>query len=100
MSGYEKFQTEDRRLVILRILAESDGYRCNEYLLKQLLEVQGHAVSKDRLRTDLGWLQEQGLLKELKQIGETTVATLNDRGLDVSNGLTTVAGVKRPAAGD
>lgn len=98
-SAYERFQTEDRRLMILMILADSDGYACNEYLLRQILEVQGHAVSKDRLRTDLGWLQEQGFIK-VKLIGETDIATINDRGVDVSKGRTIVAGVKRPGAGD
>ena len=30
--------TEDRRLVVLRVLAESAGYTANEYILQQMLE--------------------------------------------------------------
>jgi len=98
MSSFDKWQTEDRRLVILIILAKSEGYCCNEILMEQLLEQRGHVVSSDRLRTDLGWLQEQGLIK-VKDIEDMQIATVNRRGIEVSQGRVEVAGVKRPLPG-
>lgn len=98
MSSYEQVKTEDRRLVILLLLKESDGYRCNEFLLNDLLNERGHAVSQDRVRSDLDWLQEQGLLK-VQDIHDTRIATINQRGVDVAGGRITVSGVKRPRAG-
>lgn len=93
--NFEKYATEDRRLSILLVLKESGGYRCNEYLLRTALDALGHAVSGDRLMTDLAWLNEQGLIA-LDTVGGVAVATLNSRGLDVACGRTVVPGVKRP----
>lgn len=97
-SAFEKYLTEDRRLVILMILAQSAGYACNEHLLRQVLSSQAHNVSKDRLRSDLAWLKEQDLIT-VEDIGGTLVAKAGDRGVDVSKGLVIVPGVKRPDAG-
>ena len=60
--------TEDRRLVVLRVLAESSGYTANEFILQQMLEQFGHVVSIDRVRTDLAWLQEQQMLMKVLEI--------------------------------
>lgn len=98
MSNFDKWQTEDRRLVILLMLAASDGYRCNEFLLQTLLEQRGHFVSDDRLRTDLRWLEEQGLLAT-EELAGTMIATINRRGVEVSEGRASVPGIKRPRPG-
>lgn len=98
MKSYEQALGEDRRLVILLILAASDGYRCNEFLLQTLLEQRGHTVSDDRLRTDLDWLQEQSLL-HVEEIAGTRIATATRRGVEVSEGRITTTGVKRPRPG-
>lgn len=98
MTSYEQMRTEDRRLVILLLLAESDGYCCNEFLLQRLLEQRGHMISDDRLRTDLGWLREQGLLT-IKEIEGTQIATINRRGVEASEGRSTIAGITRPRPG-
>jgi len=95
---YEAIQTEDRRLVVLRSLKESGGYKASEYVLLQLLEYWGHAVATDRLRTDLAWLAEQGLVTGADVAG-VQVATLTGRGLDVSLGRAVQPGVKRPMPG-
>lgn len=94
--GYTKLVTEDRRLVLLRLLAESEGYSANEYLLATALPGFGHSVSHDRVRTDLDWLDEQGLVR-VERPGEVCVATLTARGADVAAGRARVAGVKRPS---
>ncbi len=44
MSQIGAYLTEDRRLVILRLLEQSGDYRANEYLLRTALESMGHSV--------------------------------------------------------
>jgi len=90
--------TEDRRLVILRLLAEAPGYSANESILHSAIQGFGHSVSRDMVRTDLAWLQEQELLTT-EDLASIRVATLTQRGLDVSAARATVPGVKRPSPG-
>lgn len=97
MSKFVAFLAEDRRLVILRVLADLPGYRTNSYLLQTLLTKFGHEPSIDQLKGDLAWLQEQGLLS-FDDIEGVYVATLNGRGQDVAAGRAVVPGVKRPGA--
>ena len=59
----------------------------------------GHRLSRDKVRTQLSWLQEQGLVTLVDRAG-CQIATLTTRGLDVATGNTTVPGVKRPRPRD
>lgn len=93
--AYDDFLTEDRRLTILKLLAESNGYELNEYTLQSALDQFGHAVSGDRLRADLAWLAEQDLLR-ITTPGDIQVARATARGLDVAAGRAHVPGVKKP----
>lgn len=86
---------EDRRLQILILLEQSPGYRANEFLVLTALEGFGHVVSRDRLRADIAWLAEQGLVLP-GETGGVLVPHLTDRGLDVANGRVEHPGVKRP----
>jgi len=95
----EQTFTEDRRLVVLRILLQSGGYAANEYMLKTMLPQLGHHVSSDRVHTDLAWLEEQQLLR-IATVADVRIATLTERGQDVATGVATVPGVKRPTASD
>lgn len=90
-------KTEDARLVLLRSLAEDPDYRLNESLLQTILDQFGHAMSRDRIRTELRWLEEQGLISVELVAGVTMVATLTTRGADVASGRARVDGVKRPS---
>ena len=96
MSDFSRLLEEDRRLVILRLLAEAPDYRGNSYLLQSALDGFGHAVGLDRLVQDLAWLDEQGLVR-IESVGAVTIATLTARGNDVATGRSRVPGVKRPA---
>lgn len=87
--------TADLRLVVLLSLAQDTGYAHNEYVLKEMLAQLGHSVSRDKLRTELNWLDEQGLI-DLQDVAGTTVAKLTGRGKDVAEGAVIVPGVKRP----
>ena len=88
-------ETADLRLCALRLLAEARGYRANESLLSALLREWGHVVSRDRLRAELAWLGEQGLVA-IDEIGGVMIATLTERGQDAATGAASVPGVRRP----
>lgn len=96
--SYQKIVQEDRRLVILRTLAEAPAYTANAYVLAQAMQVNGHAVALDVVKTELAWLAEQGLVA-VESLPPLLVASLSERGLDVSAGRATAPGVKRPHPG-
>ncbi|MDG9699277.1 VpaChn25_0724 family phage protein [Ottowia cancrivicina] len=92
---YARHLARDRRLVILRVLADSAGYQANEYILETMLEELGHVVGSDLLHGELAWLAEQGLLTQ-QRVAAVLIATLTRRGLDVARGRAAVPGVARP----
>lgn len=94
---FAAFLAEDRRLVILRVLADLPAYRTNSFLLSTLLSKWGHDSSADQVKTDLAWLQEQGLVS-VEVVESVHIATLTTRGGDVAAGRAVVPGVKRPGA--
>ncbi len=91
---------QDQRLVMLRSLIECD-YDANESILKDCLAVYGHRISRDLVRTHLLFLEEQDLVKINRiQTGAGTdffVASITTRGVDVAEGHSVVAGVKKPS---
>lgn len=99
MSKYADFLSQDRRLVILRILVEMPAYRANSSVLHTVLQEWGHEPTRDQVKTELRWLQEQQLVT-LDEVGDGAVllAKLTERGADVAAGRARVDGVKRPGA--
>ncbi|MEG6550418.1 ArsR family transcriptional regulator [Desulfocurvibacter africanus] len=94
--SYDMVITEHLRITILRLLEEQSSRVFNESILLDKVERYGFAPSRDRMRTELRWLEEQGLLS---LSGETClVATLTERGEDVARCRVMVPGVKRPSA--
>ena len=89
----DRILIECRRWRILSLLCES---RTNEDVLKRVLIAEAYPTSTDRLRTDLAWLEEQGLITV--DIGENgyMVLTVRARGADVARGLAKVPGVASP----
>jgi len=94
VSSYEKTVREHLRVTLLRLLTEQPDYRLNESLLADLSEHYGFNPSRDRIRTELSWLEEQGLLTV--EADGIWVAALTQRGCDAAGGRITVPGVKRP----
>lgn len=92
---FQTLQQHDRRLVLLRSLAEMGGAEANESILCECLGLYGHQVSRDVVRTELAWLAEQTLVR-LRDVAGCCVATLTGRGDDVAAGRASVPGVKRP----
>ncbi|MCH8500164.1 MAG: ArsR family transcriptional regulator [Marinobacter sp.] len=97
--SYQDFQTEGRRLGMLRILSRRAMFTANEYSLNDELQAHyGHHVSKDQLHTDLAWLEEQGLVI-VQQPRAGWVITLTARGGDVAEGRAKQPGVAAPRPG-
>ncbi len=99
MSKYADFLSEDRRLVILRILTEMPSYRANSSVLHTVLQEWGHEPTRDQVKGELRWLEEQRLV-QLDDVadGAVLLAKLTERGADVAAGRARVDGVKRPGA--
>lgn len=93
--SFARLITEDIRLVLLRALQEDSGYSLNESVLHTVLELFGHKVGRDRVRTELAWLAEQGLVV-IERVASVDVATITRRGADAAVGRIAVPGVKRP----
>lgn len=79
----------DRRLMILRALAETAGFGANRALIQRFLGDTGHLVSSDLIAADVAWLAEVGLVT----LNEGAVV-LSGRGGDVAAGRTSVPGVR------
>ncbi|ASK20688.1 ArsR family transcriptional regulator [Vreelandella venusta] len=93
------FETEGRRLGILRILSRRSQFTTNEYSLSDELKgAYAHHISRDRLHGDLAWLEEQGLVIT-QQPRAGWVITLTARGSDCAEGLAHVPGVAKPRPG-
>jgi Fe2+ or Zn2+ uptake regulation protein len=92
--------TQDIRLCILQILQQDPGYSCNESILQSAMgALTGHKVSRDKVRTELDWLAEQGFVSVEDVVG-IKVARLTQRGDDVAAGRLITAGVRRPTPGE
>ena len=95
--SFAEYLRKDVRLVALRVLSETPGFRANSSVLFNLLDQFGHAVTRDQMKTELRWLAEQGLV-EVDEAGSVLVAKLTERGQDVAEGRAVVDGVARPRA--
>ncbi|WP_241364227.1 VpaChn25_0724 family phage protein, partial [Pseudomonas aeruginosa] len=74
-------------------------YQANSSVLHAVLSQWGHDPSRDQVKGELRWLEEQQLVKiEDVSNGAVLVAKLTERGADVAAGRARVDGVKRPGA--
>ena len=97
MPPFTEYLREDQRLVMLRILVNMPSYKANSSVLTNVLGEYGHSPSRDLVKTELLWLQEQGLVS-IDDISSLLIATLTERGADVAAGRAQVPGVKKPGA--
>ena len=88
--------TADQRLALLQALVACNN-DANQNILQTCLAQYGHNISMDLVRNHMLWLEEQGLVRISRlDTDRLFVATINQRGLDVANGLSVVDGVKKP----
>lgn len=96
--NFYDFTMGHARLAVLRALAEAVQHTANDSVLSARMEALGLPVTRDQLRTQLGWLEEQGLIRLSRPTDSLVVASLRERGADVALGRAHVEGVQRPAA--
>lgn len=97
--NYNNVVIEHLRITILRLLCEQPSYSANDSMIKDMVPQYGFRPSRDRIRTQLAWLREQGLVALDCNRG-CHVAHLTERGEEVAKGFATVPGVKRPSPGE
>ncbi|HLJ65194.1 MAG TPA: ArsR family transcriptional regulator [Stellaceae bacterium] len=89
----------DRRLSLLELLGRASGATANHAILHSGLDELGHRCSRDQVRTELAWLQEQGLVT-LRRVehgsASILVARLTERGEDAAKGRVRIPGVRAP----
>jgi Fe2+ or Zn2+ uptake regulation protein len=90
---------EDRRLLILKALSAESDYSIHDEVIRMLLAEYGHRESIDTVRTDMAWLEEQGLITQVA-VAKAIVATATRRGAEVAEGAAVVPGVRRPRPGE
>jgi Fe2+ or Zn2+ uptake regulation protein len=95
--SFEQTLQEHLRITILRLLLEDPDYTLNESLITDLTEDYGFTPSRDKVRTQLAWLKEQGLVA-YDDDPKIIIAELTERGGDAARGRVTVPGIKRPSA--
>lgn len=91
----------DQRLMLLQALGAASGYSLPERALLRFLQSMSAPLSADGLRTQLAWLEEQGLLaiakvQPLPDAAPEWTARINSRGLDVVDGIARTPGIARP----
>lgn len=101
MSGanFYDFTMGHARLAILRALTEAVTHAANDSVLMMEIERLGLPLTRDQLRTQLGWLEEQGLVRLTRPTDSLIVVTIRERGADVAIGRSSVDGIQRPSPG-
>lgn len=98
--NYADEVVRDARLRMLQMLAAKPAYTGNEVVLQsELASKYAHVMGRDRVRTELTWLEDQGLLV-LQKPGGVMLATLTVAGLEVSRGISHNPGVVAPGPGE
>ena len=90
-----ELENESVRREILGILEKDPDYSLNDGILLKALELRNYRIGSDRLRTQLHWLAEQGLVTMETLARNTLSAKLTQRGEDVALGRSRIPGVAR-----
>ncbi len=95
--SYVDHLRKHRRLSILRILDGAPGYSSNESILTGMLNQFRIGSTRDQVRTELAWLAEQGLVTT-EDLAGLYMATATQRGIEISQGISTHPDIARPSA--
>ncbi|PTS73812.1 hypothetical protein DBR17_17835 [Sphingomonas sp. HMWF008] len=97
--SYFDYHMEHVRLAVLRVLTEAPGYAGNDSVLASAIGALGLTVTRDQLRTQIAWLEEQNLITTVRPTPSLIVAKITERGCDVAKGVAVIPGVQRPSPG-
>ena len=93
---FNNFLVENRRVAILRFLAEDSDYSLNDSVIQACLEEIGLGCSRDAIRADFAFLADIGAITFEVVMGSIYVAKLTAKGDDIAKGRAVVPGVKKP----
>jgi hypothetical protein len=79
------------RFVMLR-LVNGTPRNTNSSVLSMQLNGAGYPNTKDQAKSEIRWLEQQGLL-EVEEVESVLIVSITERGEDVANGLAKVDGI-------
>ena len=85
-----------RRLAILRALNSAPEYSANESMLMDVMTALRITSTRDQVRTDLGWLADQGFITTTT-IFDLMTATVTEAGADIATGRRIHPDVEKPS---
>lgn len=85
-----------RRLTILRALSGLPGYSANESVIEGVLERFRVTSTRDQVRTEFGWLADQGFVS-LEDIEGYHIVTITQAGVDIAAGKRVHPDIEKPA---
>lgn len=94
--NYDAFNRKHRRLAILRTLEQAPGYKSNEAILTQMANALAIVSTRDQVRSELTWLQENGLVT-VEEIVGLLIATATQRGVEIAQGLAGHPDIAKPS---
>lgn len=98
MSDYQETLRQHARLAILRALEDAPRYTSNLSMLTTILPGFGISFTRDQTKTELGWLEEQGLI-ETETLRAVVIVTATVRGIEVAQGIARHPDIQRPRPG-
>lgn len=97
--SYAETLREHARIAILRFLEDAPRYTSNLSMLTAQLPDVGISYTRDQVRGELGWLQEQGLVTLDERSPSLLLAVATQRGVEVAQGIVRYPGIQRPGPG-
>ncbi len=94
---YEEYTIEDIRLIILRALADEDNGTMHDGRLEFELRRFGYNKTRDFIRNQLLWLQDEVGAVRTSEAGSVMIATLRKAGRAHVDRARFLPGVKRPS---
>ena len=82
---------EMMRFVMLR-LANGASRNTNSSILSMQLNGAGYSNTRDQVKSEIRWLEQQGLL-DVEEVDSVLIVSITERGEDVANGLSKVDGI-------
>lgn len=98
MTDYKEFLARQRRLCLLRVLAEVNG-TANDSVLHTTLEAFGfRRHARDVIHDDIRFLKANGLVTD-EWVRSVLIVHITKRGVDVAEGREEVEGIEKPSIG-
>ncbi len=91
----QQLKAANRRLAMLRFLAEEPDYSLNTSILQEALDSIGIREIRAVIHADGAWLEHLGIITT-EDLVSFRVFSLTSLGLDVVEGRIVIDGIKRP----